>query len=226
MKKNYMKYGKRVKHLVIILLLVSVNSCKRPSCDCIYAQKDQQYSDAYLLLIQKALFHYIGDFQITKEEILLESAIMQELEPLNCSAYQYKAMALYWKKEYNEVIEVVDVVLSKNCEVPDLVFLKARMYDIMGDSENANVTLAFAEQIYDNWLKCYPDSIALQTARIGCVAYAHGKDVAIRELDELIKKYPGNQIIEGCKEELENQFKVSWFNREGCQAYEKYNNEW
>ena len=52
-----MKYGKTIKHLVIILLLVSVNSCKRPNCDCIYAQKNQQYSDEYLLLIQNALFH-------------------------------------------------------------------------------------------------------------------------------------------------------------------------
>ena len=204
--------------LSMLSLIVIVNACDSNKCDCIKSLTQQQNSDPKLYSFQNSWSYHIGNFQLTNDKAYLDSAIILIdsalcIEPFIFSAYQYKSMALYWKKEYYDVIKVVDTALSMNYKNPDLIFLKARMYDIVGETEKADATLAMAEQTYTQWTNCFPDSIALITSKIGCTAYIHGKSAALDELLQTMKKHPDDPILEGFKSEIENQFEDSWYYR-------------
>ena len=205
--------------IVVFSLITLISACKNSDCDCMNAIVHQHYSDKYMSTVRMALFDHIGNYQLTKDAAHLDTAIILldeaiKLEPMKYSAYQYKAMALYWKKEYQEVIEVVDSLHSLGYEIPDLIFLKARIYNDIGEKTNADATLAYAERTYDNWVNCFPDSIALIISKIGCTAYIHGKEAALQELNEAIKKRPEDQVLIGFKDEIQNRFEESWYYRE------------
>lgn len=210
--------NKLILIIVVFSLITLISACKNSDCDCMNSIIHQQYSDKYLSTIRIALFDYIGNYQLTKDVAHLDTAIILldeaiNLEPMNYSAYQYKAMALYWKKDYQEVIKVVDSLHSLGYEIPDLVFLKAKIYDDIGETTNADATLVYAERTYNNWVNCFPDSSALIISKIGCTAYIYGKEAALEELNKAIKKRPEDQVLIGFKSEIQNHFDESWFYR-------------
>lgn len=205
--------------IVVYSLITLISACKNPDCDCMNSIIHQQYSDKYMSIVRIALFDHIGNYQLTQDTTHLDTAIILldeaiKLEPMKYSAYQYKAMALYWKKDYQGVIKVVDSLHSLGYEIPDLIFLKARIYNDIGETTNADATLAYAERTYDNWVNCFPDSMALIISKIGCTAYIHGREAALEELNEAIKKRPEDQVLIGFKNEIQNHFDESWFYRD------------
>ena len=208
--------------LLLSLSFVFMLSCSHNSlkdCDCYKDYMNQKTDQEYDSLVKVATWRYIGTYQMTNDSSLLDSAIILldkaiEHIPVAYGAYQCKLMVLNTQRQYQEIMDIVDQLLEMGYELPDLYYIKARMFDELGEPKKADELFEKTRNLYDGWLECFPDSMALVVANVCFVSYADGKEEGLETLRQELKKHPNELILQATLMQLQEEPEDSWYFRQ------------
>ena len=184
--------NKRNPFFILIIFINIINGCSGQSSN---SSKESATSKECIKLNDIAFQHMDKYNYAGNEKRQLDTALLFLKRAIQCDAnytIAYLNLASVYDKmnNYNAEMDATNklLILSKND--PAILIKKGVLFEKMNKVDSAKRLYSLAEKLYKEELTKYPDSLRTMLDFILAKAISEGKDAAVKERNEQIRKHP------------------------------------